>query len=143
MFLFVCFFVIHRSAIFQWPFFALISGIVIATVLWYLVNHFMRNQRPHSPEQFVEWFYALDIHFNAFFPFFLICGVLQVPLFLSLRLFQHFLLPLLLRPGWLAVVCSDLLIIAGIACYTYITFLGYMCTRFSSCVLANEQISRS
>ena len=77
---------IHRSAIFQWPFFALISGMVIATVLWYLVNHFMRNQRPHSPEQFVEWFYALDIHFNAFFPFFLICGVLQVPLFLSLLL---------------------------------------------------------
>ena len=44
------FFMIHRSAIFQWPFFALISGIVIATVLWYLVNHFMRNQRTHSPE---------------------------------------------------------------------------------------------
>lgn len=91
---------IRRSAIFQWPFFALISGIVIATVLWYLVNHFMRNQRPHSPEQFVEWFYALDIHFNAFFPFFLICGVLQVPLFLSFHPSTSFYRCCSVLAGW-------------------------------------------
>ena len=41
----------------------------------------MRIQRPHSPEQFVEWLYALDIHFNAFFPALLIMGVLQVVFF--------------------------------------------------------------
>ena len=28
-------------------FYSLIAGLVIATALWYLTNHYMRIQRPH------------------------------------------------------------------------------------------------
>lgn len=68
----------NRKSLIQSVFFSLLAGLVVATVAWYCVNHSMRIQRPHSPEQFVEWLYALDIHFNAFFPTLLIIGAFQV-----------------------------------------------------------------
>ena len=66
------------KSVIQGVFFSLLGGLAIATIIWYFVNQYMRIQRPHSPEQSVEWLYAVDIHFNSFFPVVLLVGILQV-----------------------------------------------------------------
>lgn len=69
-----------------------------------------------SPEQSVEWLYALDIHFNSFFPVLLLLGVVQ-----------YVFLPFFIRTSWFNTLMADLLYIAAIAIYSFITFMGYMC----------------
>lgn len=66
----------------------------------------------------MEWLYALDIHFNSFFPVLLILGVLQ-----------YIFLPFLVRTTWLPTLCADLLFATAITAYSFITFMGYMCKR--------------
>ena len=61
--------------------------------------------------------YALDIHFNSFFPVLLILGVLQ-----------YIFLPYFVHTTWLPTFCADLLFAAAITAYSFITFMGYMCT---------------
>ncbi|KAK8821019.1 UNC-50 family protein [Blastocystis sp. ATCC 50177/Nand II] len=107
------------QTVLQTVFYSLLAGLVIATITWYVSNHYMRIQRPHSPEQSVEWLYALDIHFNSFFPVLLILGVLQ-----------YIFLPFLVRTTWLPTLCADLLFAAAITAYSFITFMGYMYLPF-------------
>ncbi|KNB42980.1 hypothetical protein JH06_3201 [Blastocystis sp. subtype 4] len=108
----------YTKSLIQSVFFSLLAGLVIATISCYWINHSMRIQRPHSPEQFVEWLYALDIHFNAFFPALLIMGVLQ-----------YVILPFIVRAQFMSTFVADIACIAAICYYCYITFLGYMCKR--------------
>lgn len=68
----------RSKSVIQGVFFSLLGGLGVATIIWYFVNQYMRIQRPHSPEQSVEWLYAVDIHFNSFFPVVLLVGILQV-----------------------------------------------------------------
>ena len=36
-----------RQTILQTVFYSLLAGLVIATITWYVSNHYMRIQRPH------------------------------------------------------------------------------------------------
>ena len=117
----------------------LLLGGVLATVGWWLANTYLHEdaQQPqmggsayarlasraaeaspwqHASErrEAVEWLYAFDIHCNAL-----------VPIYLLLYVLQYLLLPLLLRPGFLARVLSNLLFAAAFSAYHYLTFLGY------------------
>jgi hypothetical protein len=95
------------------------SGVLHATVGWWLSNKYLRMHHEHSVEQEVEWLYAFDIHCNSFFLLFLVQHVLQ-----------FFLLPLLLGNSFLALFFSNTLYAAGFAVYYYVTFLGYMALPF-------------
>ena len=86
-------------------------GALLATVGWWVGNHYMRSA---AAKEAVEWRYAFDVHCNAF-----------VPLFLLLHGVQLLLLPLLLRPGTLAAVASNALYALACSAYHYISFLGY------------------
>ena len=89
----------------------------------------------HAVEQRVEWcvmpcpwgfirrvtgddcchrLYAFDVHCNSYFP-----------LFVALYGVQFFLSPLLLAPGFVPVVLSNLLYAASLSYYHYTQFLGY------------------
>ena len=72
-----------------------------------------------STEQKIEWTYALDIHFNAFFPYFLVLYVVQ-----------FFLLPVLLLDTFLAAFLSNILYAVALSAYWYVTFLGYTSMPF-------------
>ncbi|PRW20867.1 unc-50-like protein [Chlorella sorokiniana] len=96
-------------------------GAGIATAGWAVSNRFLRrkSQHSHAVEQSVEWMYAWDIHCNAFFPMFLLLGVLQLTL-----------CPLLLMQRFLARILSAALWAVGASYYFYITFLGYSALPF-------------
>lgn len=72
----------------------LLSGFIIATVLWFTANKLLLSPPSHSTpaDSFVEWAYAFDVHTNAFFP-----------LYLTLYLAQLFLLPIVLRDNWVCL----------------------------------------
>lgn len=91
-------------------------GALVATLGWYLGNRFLLVKKN---EQKVEWAYALDIHFNAFFPYFLVLYVVQ-----------FFLLPVLLLDTYLAAFLSNVLYAVALSAYWYVTFLGYTSMPF-------------
>jgi hypothetical protein len=69
--------------------------------------------------QQVEWLYAFDIHCNSFFPVFVVLyGV------------QFFLLPLVLREGFVPLILANALYAAALSWYWYITHLGYRSLPF-------------
>lgn len=72
----------------------LLSGIVVATLLWFTANKLLLSPPSHSTpaDSFVEWAYAFDVHTNAFFP-----------LYLTLYLAQLFLLPVVLKDNWVCL----------------------------------------
>ncbi|KAJ3560940.1 hypothetical protein NP233_g10509 [Leucocoprinus birnbaumii] len=69
----------------------LLSGIIVATILWFISNRVLLSPPSHSTpaDSFVEWAYVFDVHTNAFFP-----------LYLTLYLAQLFLLPIILQANW-------------------------------------------
>ena len=91
-------------------------GALVATLGWYLGNRFLLTR---STEQKIEWTFALDIHFNAFFPYFLVLYVVQ-----------FFLLPVLLLDTFLAAFLSNILYAVALSTYWYVTFLGYTSMPF-------------
>ena len=72
----------------------LLSGFVVATILWFTANKLLLSPPSHSTpaDSSVEWAYAFDVHTNAFFP-----------LYLTLYLAQLFLLPVVLRDNWVCL----------------------------------------
>ncbi|GBG69378.1 hypothetical protein CBR_g4071 [Chara braunii] len=58
--------------------------------------------------------YAFDVHCNSFFP-----------LFIQLYVLQYFLSPLLLAPGFIPALLSNLLYATAFCYYHYVSFLGY------------------
>eukprot|EP00979_Chaetoceros_neogracilis_P001523 scaffold261_cov318-Chaetoceros_neogracile.AAC.9 len=97
-----------------------ISGIIIASLARYIANtHLNQSQttlekRSYHAHQSVEVMYAVDVHCNAFF-FFFICayGI------------QFFLLPIVLGKGFFSFLLSNMLYSIAFFGYFYITHLGY------------------
>jgi hypothetical protein len=75
--------------------------------------------RAHNIEQAVEWLYCFDVHCNSYFP-----------LFLVLYPLQFFLVPLLLKPVFLATLLANSIYCGAYCYYWYITFLGYQVLPF-------------
>jgi hypothetical protein len=95
-------------------------GCLVATSGWYFGNRFLLTKGGGGAgEQKIEWAFALDIHLNAFFPYFLILYVLQ-----------FFLLPILLLDTYLAAFLSNILYSVALSAYWYVTFVGYTSMPF-------------
>jgi len=105
----------------------LLLGAVLSTVGWWFANNYLRHQSRqasahewHSSaaerenKESVEWLYAFDVHCNAL-----------LPVSLLLHVLQYLLLPLLLRPGFVATLLSNALYAVAFSIYHYLTFLGY------------------
>ena len=99
------------SVVINW----LLCGVIVATLTREIANRHLTSQQSSTHvRQTVEWWYAFDIHCNAFFPLFcLLWGV------------QFFLLPLVLGKSFLALIVSNTLYAAAFSWYWYITHLGY------------------
>lgn len=97
----------------------LVCGVIVSTATREVANRHLTSQQSSTHvRQTVEWWYAFDIHCNAFFPLFcLLWGV------------QFFLLPLVLGKSFLALIISNTLYAAAFAWYWYITHLGYRGTN--------------
>jgi len=93
----------------------LLSGMVIATILWFTSNRLLLSPPSHSTpaDSVVEWAYAFDVHTNAFFP-----------LYLALYLAQLFLLPIITKDNWVCLWVGNTLYLAAFAQYTYGIYLG-------------------
>jgi len=102
----------------------LLLGAAVATVSWWLANTYL-HERARAPTDWgavadaessetVEWFYAFDVHCNAF-----------LPVYLALYGLQYVLLPLLLHSGFVAAALSSALYALAFSAYHYLTFLGY------------------
>uniref|UniRef100_A0A915C2S9 Uncharacterized protein n=1 Tax=Parascaris univalens TaxID=6257 RepID=A0A915C2S9_PARUN len=86
-------------------------GLVVATVLWFIANRYLRC----VDEQDVEWAYCFDVHLNAFFPLLVFLHVLM-PLTYSHLIAYDAILPRLF---------GNTIWFAAVVYYIYITFLGY------------------
>ncbi|KAG2003502.1 hypothetical protein CC2G_004103 [Coprinopsis cinerea AmutBmut pab1-1] len=93
----------------------LLSGILMATILWFTANRLLLSPPSHSTpaDSFVEWAYAFDVHTNAFFP-----------VYLTLYLAQLFLLPIVLRDNWVCLWVGNTLYLVAFCQYTYGVYLG-------------------
>jgi len=99
----------------------LLSGVVIATILWFLSNRLLLAPPSHSTpaDSAVEWAYAFDVHTNAFFPFFLWLYVAQL-----------FLVSIVLRNNWICLFVSNTLYLIAFAQYIYGIYLGLSALPF-------------
>lgn len=93
-----------------------VVGILMATFGWYVANQYLLIENPgsHTTDQKVEWLYAFDIHCNSFFPF-----------FINLYVIQYFLLPVIMKEGFVFTMLANSLYAVSFCYYLYITFLGY------------------
>lgn len=89
------------------------SGLLIATVMWFVANNFMLRRSCLSQD--LEWGYAFDIHLNAYFPLLTILHFFQMT-FLDWIL-NHFSLMSTLTANTTCLVATGY--------YIYISFLGY------------------
>lgn len=95
------------------------GGFVISELMRHMANTHLLTHRTHSVKQEVEHLYAFDIHVNSYFV-----------LFLYLHLLQFFTLPLILSRSFLSLLFSNLLYLAALSHYCYITHLGYRALPF-------------
>jgi len=97
-------------------------GAIVATVARSIANqHLVVTTSSNHVRQTVEWMYAFDVHCNAFFPAFVLLYGLQ-----------YFLLPLVLKEGFVAFLVSNVLHSVGFFYYFYVTHLGYRALPFLS-----------
>ncbi|KAJ3367794.1 Protein unc-50 [Kappamyces sp. JEL0680] len=94
-------------------------GCLVATTTWYLTNTFMLLYQTHIVEEKVEWMYCLDVHSNAFFPFFMITYVLQ-----------FFLASIVLQDGFVGRLVANSLYVVAAIYYWYVTYLGFNAIPF-------------
>lgn len=87
------------------------SGLLIATVFWYVLNKYFRV----NEDQDIEWGFAFDIHLNAFFPPLIILHFCQLFFYNGLISHEWFISRYIGNTFWLIAVSY----------YVYITFLGY------------------
>ncbi|KAJ8929419.1 hypothetical protein NQ314_017868 [Rhamnusium bicolor] len=88
------------------------AGLLIATILWYLTNTFLK---PKMNLQDIEWGFSFDMHLNAFFPPLILLHFIQLFFYNGLISHDWFLSILLGNTFWLGASFY----------YVYITFLGY------------------
>lgn len=89
----------------------LLVGVITATIMWLVTNHFMRE--PNSEN--VEWGYSFDVHINAQFPPLIILHFVMLIFYKALFSQEWFVARLLGNTLWLLAT----------GYYYYITFLGY------------------
>ncbi|XP_046853488.1 protein unc-50 homolog [Xenia sp. Carnegie-2017] len=94
-------------------------GLLVATILWFISNKYLRTRNAESKKQFVEWGYAFDVHLNAFFPLLVILHVIQL---FFVKFLDH-------NHGFTILLCNTLWLVAFVY-YGYITFLGYSALPF-------------
>lgn len=97
----------------------ILVGCLIATLLWWISNSYLRAKQPFAVEEEVEWAYAFDIHCNAFFPLLLILHVLQL-----------FLIGIINKEWFFSAFVADTMWMIALSYYFYITFLGYSALPF-------------
>uniref|UniRef100_A0AC34GV06 Uncharacterized protein n=1 Tax=Panagrolaimus sp. ES5 TaxID=591445 RepID=A0AC34GV06_9BILA len=121
--------VLHLSfagfiAFYFWAVFVdcILVGLVIATLLWFISNRYLRR----GDDQDVEWGYCFDVHLNAFFPMLILLHVILPLIFSNVVDYPNFISRLIGNAVWF------------FACvyYVYITFLGYTALP----ILRNTQI---
>lgn len=95
--------------------FFFVLGAMVGTATWYTANKHFLLRHAHSAHQKVEWFYAFDVHCNAFLPAFLLLGVAQ-----------YLMLPFLIHAGMLPALVSNTLHLAASLTYVHITVLGFL-----------------
>jgi len=128
----ICFSIAFALSFFQFLFLLiklilviyLALGTAIATVCCTIANKHLLVVKSHSVTQHVEPLYAFDIHCNSFLPLFVYLGPVQ-----------FLLLPLLLKPTFLATLTANALYTLALSHYLYITHLGYRALPF----LANTE----
>eukprot|EP01106_Pelomyxa_sp_JSP_P008940 TRINITY_DN24543_c0_g1_i1.p1 TRINITY_DN24543_c0_g1~~TRINITY_DN24543_c0_g1_i1.p1 ORF type:complete len:251 (-),score=45.67 TRINITY_DN24543_c0_g1_i1:48-800(-) len=103
----------------------LLVGLLIATLGWFISNHYLLTDGLHRVEQKVEWLYAFEVHCNGFFA-----------VFLLLHVGQYFASPLLTLPSWVATLVGNCVYALAYTYYFYVTFLGYQVLPF----LHNTQV---
>eukprot|EP00897_Mesotaenium_endlicherianum_P003024 jgi/Mesen1/274/ME1151993C09511 len=99
----------------------LLAGAALASACCFLSNRYLREEsggHTHAVEQKVEWLYAFDVHCNSYFPLFILLYVLQ-----------YFMSPLLVAPGIVPALLSNVLYATALSYYHYLNFLGYDGTR--------------
>lgn len=97
----------------------LLVGYAMSALIRFYANTSMRIIRLHATDQIIESLYAFDVHCNAFFPTFCL-----------LFAFQYFITPIILQPGFVALLLGNSLYLAAVAVYAYVTFLGYAALPF-------------
>ncbi|KAJ2782432.1 hypothetical protein GGI15_002923 [Coemansia interrupta] len=92
----------------------LAAGGLLATLVWAAANRWMARRRSaHASEQRVEWMFAVDVHCNAFFLFFVFVYVVQ-----------FCFLPVVMRTSWMSLFLGNTLYAMAAAGYVYATYLG-------------------
>lgn len=94
-----------------------LASAALATLAWALASTRLKSDavsKHATGGAKVEWLFAFEIQCNAF-----------VPVFFLLYVVQFLLLPLLLQPGILALLFSNILYAAAASWYSYLLFLGY------------------
>lgn len=92
----------------------ILSGVIVATILWILAAKYMKEPGPPTIDN-VEWGYAFDVHLNAFFP----------PLII-LHIFQTLLYNFFISKDWfISRLVGNTLWLVAVVYYCYITYLGY------------------
>eukprot|EP00164_Ancoracysta_twista_P008744 GFYU01012724.1.p1 GENE.GFYU01012724.1~~GFYU01012724.1.p1 ORF type:complete len:254 (-),score=35.01 GFYU01012724.1:289-1050(-) len=96
------------------------TGVLFATIFWWLANKYLKVNSITGVDQEVEWLYAFDIHCNSYFP-----------LFVAIYVLQYFMLPILTSPhSFFALFLGNALYCLGFGYYYYVTFLGYSALPF-------------
>lgn len=66
--------------------------------------------------QTIEYFYAFDIHSNAFVPFYFFCWTVK-----------YFILPIIVNEGKASLLLGNILYAVGCTMYIVVTAMGYFC----------------
>ena len=94
--------------------YCILPTVLIATILYYTVNRFMHSYSyvpVHEIRKNIDWQYCLDIHCNAYIPYFF---TTQIILFICL--------PLITKQSFIAIAISNGIYGIGITQYFYIIF---------------------
>lgn len=96
----------------------LATGVIIATIGWFLANKFLKQSKRGimsiGGEGELEWAYCFDIHCNSF-----------LIIWLCLYVIQFVLLPVLTKSNWMSLFLGNTLYLFAICYYFVISFYGY------------------
>lgn len=101
-----------------------LTGVIISTICWVLVNKFFKSKAAHDSigavsENDLEWAYCFDVHCNSF-----------LVIWVALYMVQFILLPLLTMNNWIGSFLGNTLYFVSLSYYFVITFYGYNALPF-------------
>lgn len=96
----------------------LATGVIIATIGWFLANRFLKQSKRGimsiGGEGELEWAYCFDVHCNSF-----------LVIWLCLYVIQFVLLPVLTKSNWMSMFLGNTLYLFALCYYFVISFYGY------------------